>query len=381
MHITYVSFFDAKDIHSWSGAGYHIAKALEDQGAELDYIGQLSKRVGIPLKIQLGLKEKYYKMLGKNFNSQRSIAVATKYAEVIKTHVKPYTDILFSPGSVPLSLLETKKKKVFYTDATFAGISEFYKEYSNLCSETERAAHYLQKQILDSCSLAIYTSDWAAKTAIEYYGANPERVKVVPFGANIEDKRTLDLVKDMIKLRSSKECHLTFLGVDWERKGGDIALETVKLLNERGLKAFLHVAGIKKMPLNPLPSYIIDHGFISKSTEEGRRQFDKLMESTHFLLLPTRAEAFGLVFCEANSYGIPNVATNVGGIPTIIKDGVNGQKFNLFDTADRYADYIQSVFSNQNFYNELALSSFGEYEARLNWRVSGKKLMTLLKDI
>ncbi|MGN6435064.1 MAG: glycosyltransferase family 4 protein [Agriterribacter sp.] len=381
MHITYVSFFDAKDIHSWSGAGYHIAKALKDQGAELDYIGQLSKKVGIPLKIRLGLKERYYKMLGKNFNSQRSIALASKFAELIEPEIKPHTDLLFSPGSLPLSLLETKKKKVFYTDATFAGVSEFYKEYSNLCSENERAAHYLQQQILDSCSLAIYTSDWAAKTAIEYYGADPQRVKVVPFGANIEDKRNLEIVRKIIEARSSTECHLVFLGVDWERKGGDIATEAVRILNERGVKAFLHVAGIRKMPLNPLPPYVINHGFISKSTEEGRRQFDQLMELSHFLLLPTRAEAFGLVFCEANSYGIPNVATNVGGIPTIIKDGVNGQKFNLSDTAEIYADYIESVFTNKKLYNELALSSFGEYEARLNWKVSGKKIMSMLKEI
>ena len=38
----------------------------------------------------------------------------------------------------------------------------------------------------------------------------------------------------------------------------------------------------------------------------------------------SRKEAFGLVLLEALACGVPSIATNVGGIPEVIEDGVNG---------------------------------------------------------
>lgn len=381
MKISYVTAFDARNIHSWSGAGFYIGKALKEQGGELEYIGDLSKRMSNLFKVKLEIKYNFYKILGKRFNKERNIGTASRFAKLIQSDIKPTTDVLFSAGSVPLSLVRTKKPKVFYADATFAGIVDFYDEYSNLCSETEREGHFLQKQILDECTLAIYSSDWAAQTAIDYYGTSPSKVAVVPFGANIESTRDINYIDNAIAARSTDECHLVFLGVDWSRKGGAIAAEAVKILNERGVKAYLHIAGIRDLPIQPIPPYIIDHGFISKGTAEGRQKFDELMAKSHFLFVPTRAEAFGLVFCEANSYGIPSIATDVGGIPTIVKDGVNGQKFSLTASPTEYADYIESLFFNRKAYRELAVSSYNEYESRLNWRVSGRKIMDLLQAV
>ncbi len=35
-------------------------------------------------------------------------------------------------------------------------------------------------------------------------------------------------------------------------------------------------------------------------------------------------EAFGLVLLEALACGVPAIATDIGGIPEVIEDGVNG---------------------------------------------------------
>jgi hypothetical protein len=58
---------------------------------------------------------------------------------------------------------------------------------------------------------------------------------VIPWGANFECNRTLDDIHTTIKAKSKRPCKLLFIGVDWVRKGGDIALRVVKELNENGL--------------------------------------------------------------------------------------------------------------------------------------------------
>lgn len=75
-----------------------------------------------------------------------------------------------------------------------------------------------------------------------------------------------------------------------------------------------------------------------------------------------RAECFGLVFAEANSFGVPALARAVGGIPTAIHNDVNGFAFERDANLDEYVSYIAGLMANPTRYRELAFSSFNEYE-------------------
>ena len=43
------------------------------------------------------------------------------------------------------------------------------------------------------------------------------------------------------------------------------------------------------------------------------------MPSRTFFLMPTRAEAQGIVFNESAAYGLPVVSTDVGGVSTVVQ--------------------------------------------------------------
>jgi glycosyltransferase involved in cell wall biosynthesis len=55
-----------------------------------------------------------------------------------------------------------------------------------------------------------------------------------------------------------------------------------------------------------------------------RHDAPDLMAASDIVVLPSVAEAFGLVLTEALYLGTPVVATRVGGIPEIVEDGVDG---------------------------------------------------------
>lgn len=57
---------------------------------------------------------------------------------------------------------------------------------------------------------------------------------------------------------------------------------------------------------------------------ESSREIDPVVASADLFLLPSSQESFGLAALEAMAYGVPVVATDVGGLPELIQNGFNG---------------------------------------------------------
>lgn len=379
MKVTYISKADPADIHAWSGTIHSMFLALKDSGNELNDISPFSYDSDHPM---VRLKKRWHqRFTKKRYLLEREPIVARKLAKMISSRIPRGTDLLFSPSSIPLSMLETRHPKVFYTDATFANMLGFYDSFTNLCRESIANGHDLERRALLSSALSIYSSQWAADSAIRDYGADPGRVHVIPFGSNIKNSPGLADVRDIISQRKGDEIHLLFLAVDWKRKGGDIAFETATTLNRMKVKTFLHVVGIRAIPLAEKPDYLVDHGYVSKRTEEGLGRLKELMAKCHFMFVPSRADCTPIVFGEANAYAMPVITTNVGGIPSMIREDVNGSMFDLESEAEKYAHRILELWADRRRYEDLCLSSYHEYETRLNWKTAGSSLQRLLETV
>jgi len=379
VNVAYVTTYDAANIGHWSGTGYYMSQCLKDQSIALEHIGPLKERQLLRLRAKAAF---HRRLLKRQFLPDRDPLILKDYArQVARMLSTSEADIVFSPGTVPIAYLECRQPIVFWTDATFAGMVDFYPEFSHLSAATIRAGHAMERSALDRCEFAIYSSDWAAQTAIDHYGVSPSRVKVVPFGANMACDRTLDDARAIVDSRSTTSCKLLFVAVDWVRKGGDIAVQVAKDLRAAGLNAELTIVGCEPITQDSLPDYIKIKGRVNKATDHGLRTLDSLFAESHFLILPSIADCTPIVFGEANSFALPCLSTTVGGIPTIIRNGVNGQLFAPLASAGAYASYVIDLFSDRSRYKTLALSSFNEYQSRLNWSSAGQTVKDLLEQI
>lgn len=375
MKIAYITEYDANDINQWSGLGYFIAQTLRDQGFELQLIGNLK----INNYHWHYLKKAIIKKIaGKNYRANRQIHVAKYFAHQIKKRVEPDIDLIFAPSSIPVSCLNTQKPIVFYTDATLQGMIDFYPEYKAYDKLTIRCGHELERCAMKNASLAIYSSDWAANSAINEYGCDPEKIRVLPFGANIEINLTeKEIVQQIDQRIKDNIIRLLFLGVYWERKGGDVALQIAGELVKMGKQVELNIVGYT--PDQPLPHYVKTHGFVSKKTAEGKAFINELLQKSHLMLLPTRADCTPIVFSEANAFALPCISTTVGGIPSIITDGINGFLFDVDAPAVEYARKIVTIIEDKEGYKNLAWSSHKQYLDKLNWKVIGNQLKEYLQ--
>jgi len=377
MKITYLTTYDSENIENWSGLGYYIKLALKNQGYDIEAIhAELKNENNLYKSIKI-----LSRILGKGrLDWNREPFVIKDYCHILMKQTSKNTDIFFSPGSPVFSFFETEKPKVFYTDATFGGMLDLYPSFSQLSQHAINNGNFLEQLALDNCSLALYASEWAANTAIKKYNINQEKVKVIPFGANLENKFTFFEIKDSIKKKlNDKVCRLLFIGVEWERKGGEKAVQVAKLLNEMGLRTELYVVGVKNLP-SEQPEYVKNIGFISKRTVNGYLQIVKLYIESHFFIMPSMAEAFGVVFSEASSFGVPSISHDIGGIPSAVYNNINGKLFKIDSEAEQMAQYVFNVFGTSE-YEKLSLSSYNTYKTLLNWEVAGSKINNYLKEI
>ena len=156
-------------------------------------------------------------------------------------------------------------------------------------------------------------------------------------------------------------------------------IETCKRINDQGINLKLHLVGLKNAPDN-LPDFVINHGFLSKNNEEQYKELQELYSSCHFLMVPSLGECYGLVFCEASANGLPSISTNVGGIPTVVKNGRNGFLFDLPFDNQKAANKMIELFLDKDKYMQLALNARKEFDNRLNWKVAGQTLSKLMQQ-
>src|SRR5690554_93853 len=133
---------------------------------------------------------------------------------------------------------------------------------------------------------------------------------------------------------------ILYVGVLKEEKGVDILLDVYKTLLTKYEKIELNIVGDgpeKKFLENKAKELSISdkvyfHGYVPLGYE-----LKKLYLESDLFVLPSRSEGTPRVLIEAMSFGLPIVASNVGGVPFTIKHGYNGLLSN-----DK-ADFIENI--------------------------------------
>jgi len=379
LKIAYITASDPHDKRSWSGSIFCIAQSLQKHCGDVYYLGPLNPLTELIPKTM----HRFFKIiLKKNYSPIHSKILSQVYARMIQKKLSDESfDLIFAPfASAEIAYLNTDIPIVYLSDATLRLLSSFPDYFPNWMELSKKEGEYLESAAITKADLILYTSQWAADSALKDYGADKSIVHVIPMGANMDDIPSAQVLKERKK---SDECGLLFIGVDWVRKGGEIAFETMIELQKMEIPTKLVVCGCVPPEEFQNPHLEII-AFLDKNDAEQRKELEKLFLQSDFLILPSRSEAFGIVICEASAYGLPSIATITGGIPEIIDSGKNGFLMPLEAGGLKYAEQIKEIYQDPQKYHKMEISSRKTYDEKLNWDNWGKhakKLIdTLLKE-
>src|SRR5437868_107342 len=238
LKIAYLTVNDPFDRKSWSGTQYYMAQALQRHCGDVTAIGPIRPSTMLVRKVL----RKALKAVGKRYLFTHTISFANETSRIAEERLaKSKFDLIFAPaGSAQVAYLNTKIPIVYLSDTTFSALLNYYPEFSDVSRPIILQANTIEQLAINRANLILYSSSWAAESARKDYHADPVKVHVVPFGANLD---TPPPAKRVLNKTPSRLWKMLFVGVDWKKKGGDIAFETVTELVRLGVPAELTVVG------------------------------------------------------------------------------------------------------------------------------------------
>lgn len=385
MRIAYLTEFDLDNFQARNyprdklGHGnkcFQIFQAIARQKHKIHSVHNLDKTAEHNL-LAPKYKRRLYQLVNQRYFAWTEPQFNRQYARQLQQQCDRLNpDLLLTSDSNLVAYLNPKPPLALWTDTPYAGLIDFYPGYQDLCKETKQQLYQLDRLAFNQCRGLFFASEWAANIAQNTYNLSPKKIQVVPFGANLDRTPSSAEIHSTIQQRPRSPCKLLFLGVDWQRKGGDIALAVAERLNQEGYPTELILAGCQ--PPFELPAFVRCLGFFDRRNPAQQQAFEEQLAASHFLILPSRAECYGHVLCEANAFGVPVLATAVGGIPTVVREGLNGYTFALDAPIAEYCDVIRTYQGQA--YLKLAKSARDEFETRLNWDVAVRQVCERLRS-
>lgn len=254
--------------------------------------------------------------------------------------------------------------------------------------EVESEERALQEAAIFACADAVLAScDVEAEQIVRFYDATPSRVHVVPLGVDHaffapgfrpQARQALGIDRDAAML--------LFVGRIQALKGVDLALETLIELRRRGRDAILAIVGGPSGPdgrstLARLHERVEEAGVIDQVSfvaPQAHQLLSSWMRAADVTLVPSRAESFGLVALESSACGTPVVASDVGGLKTLVEPGVNGF---LIDERDpgAWADAVEVTLDAEH---STSMSTAAVLLARrYTWASAATSLAALIEEL
>lgn len=170
-----------------------------------------------------------------------------------------------------------------------------------------------EQAIFSACSLVVPMSDWIRESLVRDFQVPRERIAVVPPVIEVADElATIPRGETM----AGGLPRLLFCGNDWRRKGGPRLIRWHQ--KYWADEAELHLVS-KDAEVAPSLKNVVNHGPVPNE-----RVLREILPMADVFCLPTMQDMSPFAVAEAQAFGVPTVASRIGGMANLVLHGRTG---------------------------------------------------------
>lgn len=227
---------------------------------------------------------------------------------------------------------------------------------TNICFLEKRRKQ--QNEYFMNCAGIFTLCHWLVDDLVNRTGIPADKVHYGGSGINVD----YDAIDDSQKTNNK----ILFVGKDFERKGGYHIVDAFKALKQRMPNAELHVAGPAQNPIDEeMPGYYF-HGLCN------RVQLNELYNKCDVFAMPSYFEAFGIVFVEALTFGLPCLVRNCQDMPVVVNHGETGFVIESDDIINT-SNYLFELLTNDTYKNNV-INNRPYYKSYYSWQSVAKRI-------
>ncbi len=186
-----------------------------------------------------------------------------------------------------------------------------------------------EKHLAGNCQRIIATTEREKEALIRHYDAAPERIGVVPCGVNLSLFQPMDKERAKHRLGFGDDKVILFVGRLEPLKGLDQLLQAMTYLPHSQRPRLVIIGGDEHSQpemerLKRLSRYLQIQESVTFSGLVSQEYLPCYYGAADVSVVPSYYESFSLVALESLACGTPVVATDVGNIKNIIRNGETG---------------------------------------------------------
>lgn len=346
---------------SWSGTNLGIYKALKKitNVDDINIYRDTHKSIITKLFNKISHKSndfglahiKKSRKLVENYISKKGKAPIFQFAEIIY-------DELGMPTYIYQDLSVAYVKFMSDSDPSIFQLSGF----GNIDKRFINNRYQLQMDYYNHCKGIFTMGKWLEKDLIERCGISASKVHHIGGGINVD--------KDLINPQNKTGNKILFIGRDFKRKGGYLVYDAFKKLKKDIPDLELYVAGPQT---DPIKSPVNGYYYLGNCTH---KELSDLFNKCDIFCMPSYFEAYGLVFIEALTYGLPCIGRNAYEMPYFIEDNETGYLLKHND-ASELSSLIADLLKNDRIKRNV-LEKKDWYLKEYSWETVANRIYDVI---